>query len=390
MKELLEHPRTGGRVFLTGGTGFLGTLLAAKILREDWADFVVIPTRQPTESGLPDALSIEIKDLGADPECFADRLSFVKWDGAEFESAESLASMLAEFRITKIIHSAGCLDYFDSDTLFSVNVNFTEKLVEAARRAGVQYFAFVSTAYSAGFSGSEIPESALSDSYRDPTYYTKSKRLAEGIVESSGIPYLIVRPSIVIGSHQNGRYSGKRYGLYQQWEGIERLLTKNYHPELHTVASSQPLNLIHQDVFQRTVFAALQWVPDNEHINVVVDNDTAPSSKDAWRLICSVTGHKRVFFYDSLSKIDLKAINARQRIFLTFARTNLEISTYRWRFERTWIQHLCKRGLVFENTTMDSIKTCQNRFVCESDAFRSYQEKYAIRISKNIEYRDAS
>lgn len=60
-------------------------------------------------------------------------------------------------------------------------------------------------------------------------------------------------------------------------------------------------------------------------LNLVVDDQTSPSMRDLWRVFCEVTRPNTVIFYDSLQDVDLKAINIRQRGYLTFAQTNLEI-----------------------------------------------------------------
>ncbi|MFG6439802.1 SDR family oxidoreductase [Roseateles sp. LKC17W] len=388
MKTLREHERLGGRVFLTGGTGYLGSLLAAQMLHDGWADAVVMPTRCETAGEVPENLERELKALGAAPDAAVGRVRTIHWTGAETASVESLAALLQEARITSVVHCAGCLDYFDAQALRALNVDFTAKLVEASKQAGVGCFVFVSTAYSAGYSETVVPESALSEPARDPTDYTLTKRAAEHVVAKSGLPFLVVRPSIVIGSSADGRYSGKRYGLYQQWMGVERLLTDRYHPELHTVATDQPLNLLHQDVFQRSMHATLRWVPDNEFVNLVVADDVAPSMKDLWRLFCDVTRPQRVNFYGSLDKVDFKAINVRQRAYLSFAQTNLEIGAYAWRFERAWLSRLQENGLVFTDTSMHTLRICQDRFVSTSAAMRRYHERFGDQLPAEIEYCD--
>jgi nucleoside-diphosphate-sugar epimerase len=390
MKPLLDRPRLGGRVFLTGGTGYLGSLLAAQMLHDGWADHVVMPTRRAVCGDVPEDLERELKALGAAADCAAERVTAIHWEGAATVSIESLAAMLSQARIASIVHCAGCLDYFDMQALRLLNVDFTATLVEAAKRAGVRCFVFVSTAYSAGYSGGPVQEAALPEPPRDPTGYTLTKREAERVVAASGLPFLIVRPSIVIGSSVDGRYSGKRYGLYQQWMGIERLLTDRYHAELHTVATDQPLNLLHQDVFQRCMHAALRWIPDDQYVNLVVADDLAPSMKDLWRMFCDVTRPQRVRFYDSLGKVDLKSLNVRQRAYLGFAQTNLEIGAYGWRFERSWLTRLQERGLVFVDTSMDSLRVCQDRFVSSSEALRRYRERFADQFPQHVEYHDVS
>ena len=388
MKALREQERLGGRVFLTGGTGYLGSLLAAQMLHDGWADYLVMPTRQETSGELPVELERELKVLGSQAQSAVGRVTTIHWKGAETASVESLAAMLREARITSVVHCAGCLDYFNAEALRTLNVDFTAKLVEASKRAGVRFFVFVSTAYSAGYSDAVVPEAALAEPSRDPTDYTLTKRTAEHVVASSGLPFLVVRPSIVIGSAADGRYSGKRYGLYQQWMGIERLLTDRYHVELHTVATEQPLNLLHQDVFQRCMRESLRWIPDGEHVNLVVADDVAPSMKDLWRLFCEVIRPQQVCFYKSMDQVDLKSINVRQRAYLSFAQTNLEIGAYAWRFERSWLRRLQERGLAFVDTSMDTLLVCQNRFVDASTLMKRYQERFADQLPEQIEYRD--
>ena len=111
MKALRERERLGGRVFLTGGTGYLGSLLAAQMLHDGWADHLVIPTRLQTSGEVPTALERELIALGSGPRSAAGRVDTFHWQGAEAVTVESLAAMLKEARITSIVHCAGCLDY---------------------------------------------------------------------------------------------------------------------------------------------------------------------------------------------------------------------------------------------------------------------------------------
>ncbi|WP_148717147.1 NAD-dependent epimerase/dehydratase family protein [Chitinolyticbacter meiyuanensis] len=386
MNALRETAREGKRVLLTGGTGYLGALLAAQVLSDDWADTLIVPSRRAQAAGtMPEEIHRELIALGTDPDRLADRIEVVAWKGAEQVSREDMVSMLAG--VDTVIHCAGCLDYFDSVALQALNVEFTQRLVDASKAAGVARFIFISTAYAGGYSGAPIPERALETPASDPTDYTLTKRQAEHVVASSGIPFLVIRPSIVIGSAKDGRYSGKRYGLYQQWMGIERLLSDRYHDELHTVATDQPLNLLHQDVFQASMASILRWVPDGEHINLVVSNRSAPSMKQLWQMICEVTRPHSVVFYDHMRQVDLKAIHMRQRAYLTFAQTNLEIGAYPWQFERGWLEQLSQRGLVFTETTADTIKICQDRFVRSSSLLQRYLERFGNELPARVEYR---
>jgi nucleoside-diphosphate-sugar epimerase len=387
MTPLLDAPRSGGRVLITGGTGYLGSLAAAQLLADGWAEHVVLPTRKPpADGGLPSELVRELEALGLPVQAVASRVSTVAWSGAESQTEASLAALMHEHGVQVLLHCAGCLDYFDESALQLVNVEFTRHLLAAAAGAGLRFAAFVSTAYAAGYSGAEVPEGPLAEPTTDPTAYTRTKREAERIVAGAGLPFVVLRPSIVIGDSRDGRYSGKRYGLYQQWMGIERLLADRYHAELHTVATDQPLNLLHQDAFQTALAAALRWLPDGAHANLVADADTSPSMQALWRLFCDVTRPGTVVFYRSLDEVDLKRLNVRQRAYLSFAQTNLQIGAYGWAFESRWLAALRARGHTIPQTSLNSISTCQRRFIAASAPLQRYLDTFSSQLAPQVSY----
>jgi hypothetical protein len=94
-----------------------------------------------------------------------------------------------------------------------------------------------------------------------------------------------------------------------------------------------------------------------------------------------------VIFYDSLKDVDLKAINIRQRGYLTFAQTNLEIGAYPWAFDRQWLRSLREHGLHFTETTMETLKVCQDRFVRSSQPIQRYLERFGEVLPAHTEYR---
>lgn len=385
---LRDEARVARRVLLTGGTGFLGSMIAARMLHDGSAEHLVLPTRRPDGNRVPTEVAGEYAALGGDPAELAGRITTVAWDSAERATLDTLVAMLKAGDIDTIVHCAGCLDYFDTASLNALNVDFTRRLTVAAREAGIGLFVFVSTAYAAGYSGARVPEAALGEPDGDPTQYTATKRAAEAIVAGCGLPFLVVRPSIVIGSAIDGRYSGRRYGIYQQWMGVERLLSDRYHPELHTVATDRPLNLLHQDAFQSSMGDVLRWVPDNSYVNLVIEDDTGPSSRQLWQLICELTRPATVVFYPSVDRIDLRGLNIRQRAYLAFAQTNLEISSYDWRFERGWLQALAARGLPCGATSMATVQICQDRFMAASAPMQRYFQRFAGQFPTEIRYQE--
>lgn len=195
------------------------------------------------------------------------------------------AACLRDHNVSEVVHCAGSVDYADSQKLFAANVELTGQWLAAARTHGVNRFVHISTAFSAGSNGQAlIPESLHADPDDEPTVYTKTKRDSERLVAASGIPFLIVRPSILIGDSRDGHYHGKAYGLYQFWKSAERFLSDRWRPHLHVVAPVQPLPLLHQDHFKRAFAAALPHAAPNSIIHVVSEDAPLPTCRDVWNL----------------------------------------------------------------------------------------------------------
>lgn len=85
-----------------------------------------------------------------------------------------------------ILHLAAATGTAAADAQAAVNVGGTAGLLGACARAGVRRFVHVSSI------AARFPD--------DPEYpYARAKREAEAVVRGAGVPYVIVRPTIVIG-----------------------------------------------------------------------------------------------------------------------------------------------------------------------------------------------
>ena len=207
----------------------------------------------------------------------------------------------------------------------------------------------------------------------DPNDYVRTKRRAERRIAASGLPYLIIRPSIVIGHSRTGHYSGKRYGLYQQWIGAERLLYDRLHPEMHVVAPQMPLNFVHQDALRNSFVHAFKTLPPGSILNLTSAHETAPTTRDLWEIwFEAVRRPKRVYYYDCLRDVPVKHIHPRQRAFLMLASGNLEIAAHPWRFETKVLDRLKGEGLEFPNATLQSIARCQQHFLESSQRMQRF------------------
>ncbi|WP_431857310.1 SDR family oxidoreductase, partial [Azospirillum sp.] len=359
--------------------GFLGALLAAvRLARTDKPVGALVRAGHDIDS-----LAARIHpELVAEGRPLADdelrrRLVLAPLDAGGLGEAGRRA--LSGLAIGDVVHCAGCLDYFNDAELEAVNVAFTGRMVALAREVNARRVVFVSTAFSSGYRDDPVHEALLDDPVRDPTAYTRTKRAAERLVAAGGLPYLIVRPSVVIGDSRTGRYSGKRYGLYQLWSGLERLLYDRHHPELHAVAPRQPFNFIHQDSFQNAMAHLLERPDASGVVNLVSDGPAIPTVRDVWELWLDALGRpERVHYYDHIRDVRLADIHPRQKAFMMFASVNIEIAGHLWAFETTALARMRVEGLVFTDATLPTIARCQDAFIDASPRLLQYRSEHRM------------
>jgi len=102
-------------------------------------------------------------------------------------SPEELEEAFKRERPNVVINTVGILREEGDNTYEKAHSEFTKRLVELSKRYGVKKF---------------IQISALGASPREKSRYYTTKWEAEEAVRKSGIPHLILRPSIVLGKGQ--------------------------------------------------------------------------------------------------------------------------------------------------------------------------------------------
>lgn len=375
------------RVLVTGATGYLGALIVVSLLRETAARLVCLTRAAHDRAALlaPIVEEWEAQAHGCWSDAIEERIEHLALPD-DLADVADLAPALQG--VDEIVHCAGCLDYYDLPKLQAVNVGYTAHLLVLARRLALRRFVYISTAYSSGYQAHSTAEALLPEPAADPTQYTRTKREAERLVAASGVPFVVLRPSILIGTSDTGRYGGKRYGLYQQWMGLERLACDRYHAEFHTVAPGQPLNVLHQDAFCDAFKAAYRWLPDGAFMNLVSNPQTSPSMRDLWDMWFEVTRPATVYYYPSITDVPMKAIPTRQRAYLTFAQVNLEIAAHRWQFDTGWLSLLRARGLRFIDATVETVRICQDRFVSSSELLDRYLKRHGAELAARPRFVD--
>jgi thioester reductase-like protein len=386
MSQLLLTARPAPlSALVTGASGLLGSLLCATLLHRTQAKIIAPVRSKHNLDALRQSISDEMRalNMGADEIVEAmPRLSICPLP--DVMDVVALTALSSAANVDVIVHAAGSVDYFDTAVLDEVNVRFTEHLLQVAKTVGAR-MVFISTAFSSGYCDGVIGERLHAAPAKDPTDYTRSKRQAEAMVADSGVPFLILRPSIVVGHSHTGRYAGKPWGAYQFYAAAERLLLDNYHADLHVVAPAVPVCALHQDAFQQGCLAALLWVADGGIVHVVSSSAGLPTMRDVldgW--LEYLVPYERVFVYDRLDQVQMAALSRRQRMMAEFSAVNTEIATHSWNFESTTMDEL-RPHMQFVDATQASLKMCLTAWLQRSERVNAHRIAHAARQNTKTE-----
>lgn len=148
-------------ILVTGGTGFLGHHLVPALIAAGLKVRCLVHRRP-----LPQTLrALGIEEI----------------PGSILE-VSSLQTALQG--VEQVVHLVGIILETRKRTFETIHVEGTRRLLEAARAAGVRQFVYVS---------------ALGARPQDATRYHRTKWEAEELVRASGLPFTIVRPSVIYG-----------------------------------------------------------------------------------------------------------------------------------------------------------------------------------------------
>lgn len=193
-------------VFMTGATGFLGTELAGQLIRScDRTLYVLV--RAGTEGaaysrlrGSWDHDPALCGRLGTQviPVCGDFTLSGLGLDPA--------AAQILRDEVSVVIHAGAETGFQKDDALLQqINCGGTENMLSfASGLPSLERFVHISTAYVAGRKKGVITEEEPAGTVFS-SLYEKSKAEAESLVRSSGLPFSICRPGMIVGRTADGR-----------------------------------------------------------------------------------------------------------------------------------------------------------------------------------------
>jgi thioester reductase-like protein len=216
-------------VLLTGASGVIGSALLPRLAP---ARVLALVHRNPAP-GADETVAGDITSpgLGLDPATY-----------------RALAR-----RVDAVVHCAAHTGFAAGrQSTVDVNVTGTREVARFAADAGAVLY-YISTAFVArteparGYPGRGYPGRDTSGDVAGPEDYLDSKRAAEQVVRDSGVPTMIIRPSIVIGDSRTGRIS-----RFQGLHVISMILLRGMVPLLPIPATSR-LDFLPCDVVARAI-----------------------------------------------------------------------------------------------------------------------------------------
>jgi len=149
------------KFFIAGGTGFIGKHLINTLSKDGYNVRCLVRTEEKAAVCKKAGFEAAIGDI---------------------TDSESLKERLDNCDV--VVHLVGIVEEKGGMTFERVHVEGTRNLIDEAKRANIKYIFY---------------QSALGSSVNSWAKYYKTKAEAEEIVRTSGIPYIIFRPSLVIG-----------------------------------------------------------------------------------------------------------------------------------------------------------------------------------------------
>ncbi len=152
------------RIFITGGTGFVGSVVSEKIKSSGASVTLLVRNRK----NIP-----RLKDIGFDV-----------FEG-DIENKDALDVFLSNNRFDAIVNLIGTIKSLRSFSFQKIHVDYVKIILELAKKNGIDRF---------------IHMSALGANENDSEYFS-TKYKGEAIVKDSGLKWTVFRPSLIFGDN---------------------------------------------------------------------------------------------------------------------------------------------------------------------------------------------
>lgn len=197
---------------VTGATGYVGRALVRNLL--DRGDTVGVVVRGDEASAEKRAIDL----FPNYPSMYPDRFLVFTGDITlpDLGLRSSIPSICQRGDLY-LWHLAANLSFREADkeAVMNTNVEGTRNVVHFANRHAFRLY-YMSTAFVCGDTRSIFREDDLEVGQRFRNWYERSKYLAEKLVrEECRVPFVVLRPSIVVGEAPEGKASNCTFGYYR-------------------------------------------------------------------------------------------------------------------------------------------------------------------------------
>lgn len=180
------------KIFLTGGTGFIGQHITRTFIQRGWSVQVLVRTTGSTQAQ-------SLRRLGAE---------IVQGDILQLAS---MRPCIAEADI--VVHNAGYYEYGttqqEARVMSVVNVQGTRNVLELALKCGNKKTLYVSSVLAFGDTGTVTQDETFTRQSDYRSNYEQSKAEAHSIAEDyrrQGLPLILVCPNAVIGANDHSAW----------------------------------------------------------------------------------------------------------------------------------------------------------------------------------------
>ena len=244
-----------GAILLTGGTGFLGMELLARMLDAGDGPDVYLAVRARDEVDAEARLGAVLERLYESPPASAARVHAVPADLTQPQLGISAAHRaLLAASVERVIHCAASISFtLPLEEAREINVRGTRRVLDLARGLPLlERFVHLSTAYVSGRLPGVFRETDPGGSGFRNTYEWSKMEAEIAVAMADDVPSAIVRPSIVVGESDSGWTSAFNV-LYWPLQAFARGLLESVPADPHGVVDMVPVDYV-AEVVERAAF----------------------------------------------------------------------------------------------------------------------------------------
>ncbi|MDR0218102.1 MAG: amino acid adenylation domain-containing protein [Enterobacteriaceae bacterium] len=216
-------------ILLTGATGYLGLHLLEQLLKQTSAQIICLCRDADEERALKRIkagfVNYQIGVVNEFDHAGFDRTGFDRVKVVIGDLGQPRFGLLPEvwYKLTEevdvIYHNGALVNFiYPYSALKSINVDGTRTALEFACTSRLKHFHYVSSVNALFATESPRPfmedDRAMSETVRDPSGYSGSKWVSEGIINIArqrGVPVSIYRPGLILGHTRTGAAQGNDY-----------------------------------------------------------------------------------------------------------------------------------------------------------------------------------